>query len=144
VRLLACLLSEIVGSKPVGGMDGCRVVCCQIEISATGRLPVQRSPSDCGLITSTVRRLRPIAPCYAEHYTVCVTADCRCTSCCSLGSQQQTALFLWVVACIAVGACVRARTVDHVAVRSTKCVPVKVTAANCVVSVIGRRVQSQS
>jgi hypothetical protein len=44
------------------------IVCCQIEISATGRLFVQRSPSECGvsqcdLETSTIRRSRPTRVC---------------------------------------------------------------------------------
>ena len=30
------LPAEIVGSNPTGGMDVCRVVCCQVEVSATG------------------------------------------------------------------------------------------------------------
>jgi hypothetical protein len=34
--MLACLLAEIVGSIPTGGMDVCllSVVCCQVEVSA--------------------------------------------------------------------------------------------------------------
>ena len=40
------------------------VVCCQVEESATGRLPVQRTPtecdvSECDLETSMMRRPRP-------------------------------------------------------------------------------------
>jgi len=44
-------LAGIAGSNPNGGMDVClllSVVCCQVEVSATGSSPVQRSPSDCG------------------------------------------------------------------------------------------------
>jgi hypothetical protein len=38
-----------------------RVVCCQVEVSATGRSLVQRSPAECGVSecdreASTVRR----------------------------------------------------------------------------------------
>jgi len=39
----------IAGSKPVKGMDVCLVyiVCCQVEVSVTGRSLVQRSPIEC-------------------------------------------------------------------------------------------------
>jgi hypothetical protein len=42
----------------------CSVVCCQVEVSASGRSLVQRSPTECGvsecdLETSTMRRRRP-------------------------------------------------------------------------------------
>ena len=41
----------IAGSNPAGG-HGCLSVvsgvCCQVEVSATGRSLVQRSPTDCG------------------------------------------------------------------------------------------------
>ena len=38
------------GSNPAGGMDVCMsVVCCQVEVSATGRSLVQRSHTDCGV-----------------------------------------------------------------------------------------------
>jgi len=43
--------AEIVGSDPTEG-HGClsvvSVVCCQVEVSATSRSLVQRSPTDCG------------------------------------------------------------------------------------------------
>jgi hypothetical protein len=41
----------IACSNPVGGMDVSvvSVVCCQVEVSATGRSPVQRSPTECGV-----------------------------------------------------------------------------------------------
>jgi hypothetical protein len=44
-------LAGIVGSNPAGGMDVCLlwVVCCQIEVPATGRSLVQRSAIECGL-----------------------------------------------------------------------------------------------
>jgi hypothetical protein len=38
-------LTGIAGSNPAGAS----VVCCQVEVSATGRSLVQRSPSDCGV-----------------------------------------------------------------------------------------------
>ena len=45
------LHAEIVGSNPIGG-HGCMsvvgVVCRQVEVSATGRSLVQRSPPNCG------------------------------------------------------------------------------------------------
>jgi hypothetical protein len=42
-------LAGIVGSNPTAGMDVCLVqcLCCQVEVSATGRSLVQRSPTDC-------------------------------------------------------------------------------------------------
>jgi hypothetical protein len=44
-------LTTIVGSNPTGGMDVClvSVVCCQVEVSATGWSLVQRSPTECGV-----------------------------------------------------------------------------------------------
>ena len=46
------------------------VVCCQVEVYATGRLLVQRSPtesgvSECNLETLIIRRTRPIEGCWA-------------------------------------------------------------------------------
>jgi len=44
-------LDKIVGSNPAGS-HGCMsvvsVVCCQVEVSATGRSLVQRGPTECG------------------------------------------------------------------------------------------------
>jgi hypothetical protein len=44
-------LAGIVGSHPAEGMDVSlvSVVCCQVEVSATGWSLVQRSPTDCGV-----------------------------------------------------------------------------------------------
>jgi hypothetical protein len=46
-----CSPAEIVGSNSAGGLDVClsvvRVVCCQVEVYASGCSFVQRSPSDC-------------------------------------------------------------------------------------------------
>jgi hypothetical protein len=44
-------LTRIVGSNPTGGMDVSlvSVVCCQVEVSATGWSLVQRSPTECGV-----------------------------------------------------------------------------------------------
>jgi hypothetical protein len=44
-------LTGIVGSNPYGGMDVCPlwVLCCQVEVSATGWSLVQRSPTECGV-----------------------------------------------------------------------------------------------
>jgi len=43
-------LAGIMGSNPAGG-HGClslvSVACCQVEVSATGRYLVQRSPTEC-------------------------------------------------------------------------------------------------
>jgi len=46
-------------------------VCCQLEVSATGRSFVQRSPSECGVPVcdfETSTRMRP-RPLYANQYT---------------------------------------------------------------------------
>jgi len=56
-----------VGSNPAGGIDCLSlvsVVCCQVEVSASGRSLSQRSPtecdtSDCDRETSTMRWVRP-------------------------------------------------------------------------------------
>ena len=45
-------LTGLVRSNPTGGMDACLffdVVCCQVEVSATGRSLVQRRPTECCL-----------------------------------------------------------------------------------------------
>ena len=51
-RVCGRSLARIEGSNPAGGMDVCSlvsVVCYQVEVSASGRSPVQRSPTDCGV-----------------------------------------------------------------------------------------------
>jgi hypothetical protein len=47
----------IVGSNPTGGVDVCPVqcLCCQVEVSATGRSLVQRSPTECGVCLSVIK-----------------------------------------------------------------------------------------
>jgi hypothetical protein len=48
----SCPLAGIADSNPAGGMDVLfllSVVCCQVELSASGRSPFQRSPTECGL-----------------------------------------------------------------------------------------------
>jgi hypothetical protein len=44
-------LAGTEGSNPTRYMDVCllSVVCCQAQVSATGRSLVQRSPTDCGV-----------------------------------------------------------------------------------------------
>jgi hypothetical protein len=44
-------LTGIVGSNPSEGMDVSlvSVVCCQVEVSATGWSLVQRTPTECGV-----------------------------------------------------------------------------------------------
>jgi hypothetical protein len=46
-------LAGIVGSNPARGMGVCATceffVCCQVEVSVTGRSLVQRSPIECGV-----------------------------------------------------------------------------------------------
>ena len=63
------LLSGIVSSNPVGGMDACRV-CCVLSgrCLCVGRSLVQKSPTDCGVSecdreSSIVRRPWPIRGC---------------------------------------------------------------------------------
>jgi hypothetical protein len=48
------LLAGIAGLNSAGGMDVClvNVVCCQAEVSATGRSLVQRSPTECDVSLS--------------------------------------------------------------------------------------------
>ena len=41
-------LCSTVGSNTAGVMEVCCVVCCQVEVSASGWSPVQSSPTDCG------------------------------------------------------------------------------------------------
>ena len=66
------LRAGIVGSNPAGNVDVCllNVVCYQVEVSATVRLLVQRSPtkfgvSECDREASTVRRPWPTGSCCA-------------------------------------------------------------------------------
>jgi hypothetical protein len=33
----------------------CECLCCQVEVSATGRSLVQRSPTDCGVCLSVIK-----------------------------------------------------------------------------------------
>ena len=42
-------LAEFAGSNPVRGVHVYRFVCCQEEISATGRSLVQRNSTECGV-----------------------------------------------------------------------------------------------
>jgi hypothetical protein len=46
------LFAGFVSSNPAGGMEVClflSVVCCQVQVYATGRSLVQRSPTGCGV-----------------------------------------------------------------------------------------------
>jgi hypothetical protein len=59
----AAHFAGIAGSNVGGRMAVCRVnvVCCQVEVSASGRSLVQRSPTECGMSewvhkASTMRR----------------------------------------------------------------------------------------
>ena len=65
-RVFGCSLAGIVGSKLAGGMDVglVSVVCCQVELSASGWSLVQWSPTECGVSecdheSSTTRRPWP-------------------------------------------------------------------------------------
>jgi hypothetical protein len=51
------VLAGIVGSNPTGGIDVCLVqcLCCQVEVSATGRSLVQRSPTDFDVCLSVIK-----------------------------------------------------------------------------------------
>jgi len=54
----------VYGRRGHGGLSSVSVVCCRIEVSATGRSLGQRNPTDCDvsecdLETSTRRRPRP-------------------------------------------------------------------------------------
>jgi hypothetical protein len=75
-------LTGIVGSNPAGG-HGCLslviVVCCQVEVSATGWFLVQRSPTECGVSKIVImkprkmRRPRPPRGCRAiEKKKFCI------------------------------------------------------------------------
>jgi hypothetical protein len=49
------LLAGIADSNPAGDMDVCTllsVVCCQVEVSVTGRFLVQRSPTEWMCVTA--------------------------------------------------------------------------------------------
>ena len=50
-RVCGRSLAGIAGWNPAGGMDVSLVcvVCYQVQVSATGRSFVQRSPTDCGV-----------------------------------------------------------------------------------------------
>ena len=50
-RLCGCWLSGIAGSNPTGGVDVCLlwVLCCQVEVSASGWSLIQRTPTKCGV-----------------------------------------------------------------------------------------------
>jgi hypothetical protein len=69
-------LAGIVGWNATEVMDVClclvSVVCCQVEISATGRSLVQRSSTECGVSeyhsrTSTMGGLGPLGPSSHEN-----------------------------------------------------------------------------
>ena len=65
-RVCGCSLAGISGSNPAGGMDSWLlwILCCQVEVSETGRSLVQRSPT---------ARLRARArACVYEYVYVCV------------------------------------------------------------------------
>jgi hypothetical protein len=52
VRVYGCLLAGIAGLNPAGGhrwLSLVSVVCCQVQVSATDRSLVQRSPAKCGV-----------------------------------------------------------------------------------------------
>jgi hypothetical protein len=50
-------LAGIVGSNPTGAwiFVPCDRLCCQVEVFATGRSLVQRTPTDCGVCLSVIK-----------------------------------------------------------------------------------------
>ena len=56
-RSKAWVCSGIAGSNPAGDMDFfvASVACCQVEVSATGRSLVQRSPTTCGVSLCVIK-----------------------------------------------------------------------------------------
>jgi hypothetical protein len=51
-----CLLGSWVRIPPGAWMFVCcECLCCQVEVSATGRSLVQRSPTDCGVCLSVIK-----------------------------------------------------------------------------------------
>jgi hypothetical protein len=50
-------VAGVVGSNPSRGMDVCLVqyLCCQVEVSATSRSLVQRSPTDCAVCLDVIK-----------------------------------------------------------------------------------------
>ena len=62
----AHLLRLWVRIPPGAWMSTVSVVCCQVEVSATGRSLVQRSPADCGaslcVIQETLAHVEPLRP----------------------------------------------------------------------------------
>jgi hypothetical protein len=48
-RVCGRSLAGVAGSNPAGDVDVC-VVCCQLDVCATGPSYVQRSPADCDAI----------------------------------------------------------------------------------------------
>jgi len=56
-------LARIAGSNPTGVWSVLNILCCQAEVSATGRSLVQRSPTQCGVSECdpgiSQRRLNP-------------------------------------------------------------------------------------
>jgi hypothetical protein len=49
LRPLACWECGFESHRMYGCLSVVRVVCCQVEVSATGRFLVQRSRTDCGV-----------------------------------------------------------------------------------------------
>jgi len=51
-RVCGGSLAGTEGSNPAGGMDVClvNVMCYQVEVTATGRSLVHRSPIECGRV----------------------------------------------------------------------------------------------
>jgi hypothetical protein len=64
MRQLACCDCGIESRRQHGCLSTVSVVCCQVQVSATGRSLVQRSPTECGVSecdheTSTMRAVEP-------------------------------------------------------------------------------------
>jgi hypothetical protein len=74
LRPLVCWDCAFDSRRGHGYLSLVNVVCCQVEVCATGRSLVQRSPAACGVSecdreTSTMRRLWPIGGCRAMGKT---------------------------------------------------------------------------
>jgi hypothetical protein len=63
LQTLTCWNCGFESRQVYGCLSLVNVVCCQVEVSATGRSLVQRSPNECGVseydIEASTMRLRP-------------------------------------------------------------------------------------
>ena len=72
------LLAGIAGSNPAGAhgyLPRVGVLCCQVEISATGRSFIRRSPTGCGVSEF-------------DHEALIMRRHCFIRDCCAMGGQN--------------------------------------------------------